>query len=48
MKKQERKVPQTNQNTIIIESIDSTVDEMSEKDIRMYITIMICKLKNDI
>lgn len=48
MKKQGKKAPQTNQDATIIECIDSTVEEMSEKEFRMYIIKMICIVKDDI
>ncbi len=48
MKKQGRKVPPTNQDTTTIESTDSTVGEMSEKEFRIYITKMIWELKKDL
>lgn len=48
MKKQGRKVPQTNQDITITEPRDSAGDEMSEKEFRMYIIKMTCELKNDL
>ena len=48
MKKQGKEVFQTNQNSILIESNDSMVEEMSEKECRMYIIKMIQEAKNEI
>ena len=48
MKKQGKKVFQTNQDSILIKSNDSMVEEMSEKEFRIYIIKMICKVKNEI
>ena len=48
MKKQERKVSQTNLDAISTDSNDSMVEEMTEKEFRMYINKMICEVKDDI
>ena len=48
MRKQAKKVFQTNQDSILIESSDSMVEEMSEKKFRIYIIKMIHKAKDEI
>ena len=39
---------QTNLDSIVIESNDSMLEEMSEKDFRLYMIKMICKAKDEI
>ena len=46
MKKQGNKAPQTSQDVPTIESIDNTVEEMSEKEFRKYIVRLIFKIKD--
>ena len=48
MKKQGKKIFQANQDSIIIESNDSIVEEMSEEKFRIYLIKMICEAKNEI
>ena len=48
MKKQGNRVPQTNQDAPTIESIDKTVEEMSEKEFRKYIVRPIFEIKDGI
>ena len=47
-KNQGNKPLQTNQDTPITESIDTTVEEMSEKEFRMYIVKLVCGVKDDV
>ena len=48
MNNQGNKVPQTNQDVPTIESIDNTVEEMSEKEFRKYIVRLIFEIKDGI
>ena len=48
MEKQEKKMIQTNLDSILIGSRDSMVEEMSEKEFRTYIIKMICEAKDEI
>ena len=45
MEKQGKKMVQPNLDSILIESNDSMLKEMSEKDFRLYIIKMICEAK---
>ena len=47
MKKQGKKMSQTNLDSILIESSDSMVEEMSEKQFRIYIIKMIHETKDE-
>ena len=47
-KKQEKKMIQTNLDSILIEYNDSMLEEMSEKDFRLYMIKMICEAKDEI
>ena len=48
MKKQGKKMIQTNLDSVLIESNDSMLEEMSEKDFRLYMIKMICEAKDEI
>ena len=48
MKKQGEKMTQTNVDSILIESNDSMLEEMSEEEFRLYIIKMIHKAKDEI
>ncbi len=48
MKKQGKKVPKTNQDITLLESMDSTTEEITEKKFRMYIIKTFCELKDKI
>ena len=39
---------QTNLDSILIESNDSMLEEMSEKDFRLHMIKMICEAKNEV
>ena len=48
MKKQGKKMIQTNLDSILRKSNDSMVEEMSEKDFRLYMIKEICEAKAEI
>ena len=48
MRKQGKKMTQTNLDSILTESNDSMVEEMSEKDLRLYMIKMVCEAKDEI
>ena len=48
MKKQGKKMIQKNLHSILMKSNDSVVEEMSEKDFRLYMIKEICEAKDEI
>ena len=48
MKKQGKKMIQTNLDSIVIESNDCMVEKMSEKDFRLYMIKMIHEAKDEL
>lgn len=48
MKRQGKKVPQTNQNTTLLEFMARTTEEITKKEFRKYIIKKFCELKDDI